>query len=67
MKLIRIIGDDYMKGIKNILVGITIILVVILFHICLDYFLWTDLIAIIGVIFVVNGYLAKDDKKTSDD
>ena len=53
-----------MKGIKNILVGITIILVVILFHICLDYLLWTDLIAIIGVIFVVNGYLAKDDKKT---
>ncbi len=49
-----------MNGIKNMLLGITIVLVVILFHICLDYFLWTDLIAIIGVILVIDGFRKKD-------
>ena len=56
-----------MNGIKNMLLGIAIILAVILFHICSDYFLWTDLIGIIGIILVVTGYIAKNINNESNE
>lgn len=56
-----------MNGIKNMLLGIAIILAVILFHICSDYFLWTDLIGIIGLILVVSGYIAKNINNESNE
>ena len=54
------------KDIKNMLLGITIILFTIVLHLFLQESLLTDLIAIIGllVVFVVYKEM-KDDEKTS--
>lgn len=50
------------------LLGIAIMLTVIVFHLCItSTSLWTDFIAIIGIILVVRGYCAEgkedDDEK----
>lgn len=54
-----------MNQIKNMLLGITIILVAILVHLFIEAGLTTDFIAIIGIIFVLNGYLSssKNDQE----
>lgn len=49
-----------MQGIKNMLLGIAIMLAVIAFHLFYEHGLWTDFIAIIGLICVIKGYSAKD-------
>ncbi len=51
-----------MRGIKNMLLGIAIMLAVIVFHLFYaNDGLWTDFIAIIGLICVVKGYNTKDN------
>ena len=51
-----------MHGIKNMLLGIAIMLAVIVFHLFYaNDGLWTDFIAIIGLICVVKGYNTKDN------
>ena len=55
-----------MNGIKNMLLGIAIMLAVIVFHLsCVNDGLWTDFIAIIGLIFVIKGYNTKDTDNES--
>ena len=55
-----------MYGIKNMLLGIAIMLAVIVFHLfCANDGLWTDFIAIIGLIFVIKGYNTKDTDNES--
>ena len=49
-----------MKSIKNILIGIAIILLTILIHLFLNDGYITDFIAVIGVILVIGGYYSKD-------
>ncbi|MBQ9148887.1 MAG: hypothetical protein IJX69_04885 [Oscillospiraceae bacterium] len=57
-----------MQGIKNMLLGIAILLAVIVFH--LSYSndgLWTDFIEIIGLICVIKGHNTKDsDNKPTE-
>ncbi|WP_312104166.1 hypothetical protein [Lachnoclostridium sp.] len=50
-----------MKAIKNMLLGIAIILAVIIFHLFIEAGLWTDFIAVIGIILVLAGYNSKDE------
>ena len=46
--------------------GIAIMLAVIVFHLfCANDGLWTDFIAIIGLIFVIKGYNTKDTDNES--
>lgn len=52
-----------MQGIKDMLLGIAIILIVIVFHLFYSDSLVTDFIAVIGLIIVIIGYFSKDDKK----
>ena len=55
-----------MNGIKNMLLGIAIMLAVIVFHLFYaNDGLWTDLIAIIGLFFVIKGYNTKDTDNES--
>jgi hypothetical protein len=55
------------KEIKNMLLGIAIMLAVIVFHMFMEDGLWIDLIAIIGLILVVSGFIAKDTKNNPTD
>ena len=48
-----------MQGIKNMLLGIAIMLAVIVFNLFYEHGLWTDFIAIIGIICVIKGYTTK--------
>jgi len=50
-----------MQGIKNMLLGIAIILLVIVFHLFAADGLITDLIALFGMALVVSGYNAKEE------
>lgn len=51
-----------MQGIKNMLLGIAIMLAVIVFHLFYaNNGLWTDFIAIIGIILVIKGYNLKEE------
>lgn len=50
-----------MKEIKNMLLGIAIMLAVIVFHLFVADKLLTDFIAIIGLCIVILGYCSKDD------
>ena len=54
-----------MESIKNMLIGLAIILITILVHISIENLFITDFIAVIGLIFVFYGYFSKDngDKK----
>lgn len=57
-----------MKEIKNMLLGIAIMLAVIVFHLYItSTSLWTDFIAVIGIILAVRGYCTEgkenDDEK----
>lgn len=54
-----------MQGIKNMLLGIAIMLAVIVFNLFYEHGLWTDFIAIIGMICVVKGYIIKE-KESND-
>lgn len=49
-----------MKSIKNMLLGIAIILIIIIIHLFINNGLITDFLAIIGVILIVKGYFSKD-------
>ncbi len=51
-----------LKGMKNMLLGIAIMLAVILVRLVLTGkgYLTTDLLAIIGIIFVIKGYCQKE-------
>ena len=49
--------------IKKMLLGIAIMFAVIVFHMFMEDGLWIDLIAIIGLILVVRGFIAKDNNK----
>ncbi|MBR3868916.1 MAG: hypothetical protein IKM66_06325 [Clostridia bacterium] len=55
-----------MKEIKKMLLGIAIMLAVIVFHLFMEDGFLPDLIAIIGLIIVVAGYISKGctDKPT---
>ena len=58
--------EIFMNGIINMLLGIAIMLAVIVFHLsCVNDGLWTDFIAIIGLIFVIKGYNTKDTDNES--
>ena len=48
-----------MDEIKDMLLGIAILLAVILVHLFLDDGLWTDLIGFLGMGLVVSGYNGK--------
>lgn len=50
-----------MKNLKDMLLGLAIILAVIVFHLFITNGLWTDLIAVVGLIFVLAGYFGKED------
>lgn len=50
-----------MRGIKNMLMGLAIILAVIAFHLFMADKFWTDFIVILGLIFVLAGYFAKEE------
>ena len=55
-----------MQGIKNMLLGIAIMLAVIVFHLFYaktHIGLWTDFVAIIGFILVIKGYNTKDHER----
>ena len=49
------------------LLGIAIMLAVIVFHMFMKDGLWIDLIAIIGLILVVRGFIAKDNNNNPID
>ena len=49
-----------MKEIKKMLLGIAIMLAVIVFHLFMEEGFLPDLIAIIGLILVVSGFISKD-------
>lgn len=51
-----------MKDIKNMLLGIAIMLAAIAFHLFIADKLITDFIAIIGLCVVILGYCSKTDK-----
>ena len=53
-------GKRLMESIKNILIGIAIILLTILIHLFLNDGYVTDFIGVIGVILVIVGYYSKD-------
>jgi uncharacterized membrane protein len=55
------------KEIKKMLLGIAIMLAVIVFHMFMEDGLWIDLIAIIGLILVVRGFIAKDNNNNPID
>lgn len=58
-----------MKEIKNMLLGIAIMLAVIVFHLYMtNTGLITDFIAIVGLILVVKGYFSKSkvDEENND-
>ena len=55
------------KEIKKMLLGIAIMLAVIVFHMFMEDGLWIDLIAIIGLILVVSGFIAKDTNNNPTD
>ncbi|WP_315120771.1 hypothetical protein [uncultured Clostridium sp.] len=50
-----------MNQIKDMLLGITIILATILIHLFIEGALLTDFIAIIGILFVLDGYFSKNN------
>ena len=51
-----------MYAIKNMLLGITIILVAIVYTLFIETGLITNYIAIIGIIFVLIGYFSNSNK-----
>lgn len=52
-----------MQGIKNMLLGIAIMLAVIVFHLFYTHdALWTDFIAIVGFALVIKGYNTKGNE-----
>jgi len=55
------------KEIKKMLLGIAIMLAVIVFHMFMEDGLWIDLIAIVGLIFVISGFIAKDTNNNPTD
>lgn len=55
-----------MKQIKNMLLGISIILVTILIHLSIETLLITDFIVIIGFIFVLIGYSLENNNKSNN-
>ena len=55
------------KEIKVMLLGIAIMLAVIVFHMFMEEGLWIDLIATVGLILVVKGFIAKDNNNTQTD
>lgn len=50
-----------MNGIKDMLFGLAIILATIAFHLFIMDGLWTDCIAILGLIIILVGYFKKED------
>lgn len=52
-----------MNQIKDMLLGIAIILVTILVHLFIEQGLLTDFIAIIGIMFVLDGYFWKNNSE----
>lgn len=50
-----------MNGIKDMLFGLAIILATIAFHLFIADRLWTDCIAILGLIVVFVGYFKKEE------
>lgn len=57
-----------MQGIKNMLLGIAIMLAVVIFHLFYGYPTLTAIIsAIVGMILVIAGYRAKDTDSTESE
>lgn len=54
-------GINSMHQIKDMLLGITIILVTILVHLFIETGLLTDFIAIIGILLVLYGYFSNSN------
>lgn len=52
-----------MQRIETMLIGILIILLVIVFHLNCEINLWTDYIAVIGIIVFLKGYFKGRDKE----
>lgn len=56
-----------MKGIKNMLLGIAIMLGVVILHLCDEDALITDIIGFtVAVILIIKGYNTKDDNKPTE-
>lgn len=57
-----------MDSIKNMLIGITFLLVTIVIHLAYERLLYTDFIGVLGVIIVVQSCLTynKESKKKDD-
>lgn len=53
-------AGEFVDSIKNMLLGIAILLVTIIVHLFLNDGYITDFIAIVGVILVIVGYYSKD-------
>lgn len=51
---------NHIKDIKDMLLGISIILVLIIIHLFIVDPLITDFIGVIGIIFILYGYLSKN-------
>lgn len=56
-----------MNGIKNMLLGIAILLAVITFHLFAEDALITDFIALAGLFLVIKGYQDDASKKEETD
>ncbi len=52
-----------MQRIETMLIGILIILLVIVFHLNCEINLWTDYIAVIGIIVFLRGYFKSNNDK----
>ena len=56
-----------MKGIKNMLFGIAIMLGVIILHLCNEDALITDIVGFaVAVILIIKGYNTNDDNKPTE-
>ena len=53
-------AGEFVDSIKNMLLGIAILLVTIIVHLSFCQWYITDFIAIVGVILVIVGYYSKD-------
>jgi len=50
-----------LKKIKDMLLGISILLLVIIIHLFITNGLLTDFLAVIGIVIILTAYFAKDE------
>lgn len=55
-----------MKKIEQMLIGITILLATILFHLAVNHLLLTDFIGIIGICVIISSYFPSDDDEADE-